>query len=420
MSIVPYDRNKYSKAIASSVASALGGMFVAGPQVKKHAKQVATAGAIAATAKQIKNAVAQQFPKNGPSLRGARSGSTASVSTAPVSVGVTTTKLSPSISKSKGSTRIKNTEMIASTILGSTTFTIQSNMHVNPGLSSFAPWLAKNAPQYEQYRIHSLTFEYIPIAPTSTQGDIIMMFDYNVLDTPPSSEVEAFNHDGSKIFPCWQSCKFVCKPSSMFPMGPRKYIRTTAVAGDQKTYDVGAFYLASNNQTGASSVGKLVVHYDVEFFVPQQIPSSPYPQIASMLHQSAVQTLVNGNVSTLVNWTLAQSFPDNLNLMTGYVSGVFTLPAGVYRVTVTVNLKNTVNESTYLELQYWKNGAAVMSSNNWSFVTTPGSSSVGLTVPLDYIMSFNGTDTLQIKAVATGATGVLTTTGDCSLIFQLV
>lgn len=105
--------------------------------------------------------------------------------TAPAAGGVISTRRRvPRITTTNEQTVVRNTEIISainSAALGAysaTTVTV---------IPSNLSWLAGLSDLYSKYRWRKLRFIYIPVCPTSTQGNISMSLSFDRIDTQPTS-----------------------------------------------------------------------------------------------------------------------------------------------------------------------------------------------------------------------------------------
>jgi hypothetical protein len=301
-----------------------------------------------------------------------------------------------------GGVRIVNDELINGTINGSTSFTVQNSYYIQPGDATTFPWLSVQAAQYEQYKIHKLEFVYIPSINTSASGDVMLLADYNVSDPVPTSEAIAIDHPYCVLGSVWDPITFRCDISKMSPLGPRKFVRTVSVAGDQKTFDGGRFHICTNNGS-AVAIGKLLVHYDIEFFVPQLNPLSYLlPTLTSRFYLDATQTLPD-NAPTNVLWNYTGSTLPALDpLRFAFSSGVIknaawtqtTPPAGCYLIEALCNFADATNEVDSVQLYFVKNSAQYP-TNTARF---KAQAQCGINTELVWrdIISFNGTDTFEV------------------------
>ncbi len=322
---------------------------------------------------------------------------------APVAIGVRSVSEEPKISRTARSMRIAHKELVGASVAGSTTFTVQNALALNPGLAATFPWLAPQAQQWEQYSCRRLALEWVPIAPTSTQGDVIISPDYDASDPQPTSEVQATNNYGAVTDSCWKRLMVELDVAAMMGLGPRKFVRPAAVAGDPKTFDLGKLFVCTNNETGTSAIGKFFLHYDFEFFVPQNSPNpDSVPLQTSVFYNNSNVSLTNGVWAT-IPWDTTVYDPLSL----GNASGTFTPPAGVYRIHAIVDGEDTASEAFDINVQILKNGSAVNGSVHRNGVGVAQGATNMFSVATDFVLACNGTDTFEIQAKADGAAGTL-------------
>lgn len=334
-------------------------------------------------------------------------------SSAPASLSYRVKSGEPLITSSRNSKRIRHRELVVSSILGATTFTVQNYLQLNPGLATTFPWLSNEAGNWEQYTVHGLQAQYIPIAPTNTQGDVLLSPEYDASDLQPSTEVQAANSKDSVMDSCWRRIDCTLNSKSMMSGCSRKFVRTSAKAGDIKTFDVGRLAVCVNNSTATPSFGKLFLDYDIEFFVPQNSPDSDSGPISrSQFTRGAAQTFTT-TVAEPIQWTAGLFDPLGVGLP---VAGVFTPPAGVYLIEVYFTIDTTLGVSFAVVVQILKNGATFTPNYQGlnDAVQTQGQMLVRGIIPC------NGSDTVQIQVTATG-TGVITyVAASGSVMFSLV
>jgi hypothetical protein len=304
--------------------------------------------------------------------------------------------------------RVRHRELVNASVAGSTTFTVQTTLAINPGLAATFPWLAPQAQQWEQYMCHQLHVIWVPIAPTSTAGDIMISPEYDSSEPVPTTETQLVDSADTVVDSCWNSVVCCLDPLAMKGFGPRRYVRACSIAGDIKTFDVAKVYVASNNQTGTTAIGKLYIEYDFEFFKPQNSPLPyTYPQGTSFFGQSSDQTITRVTY-TPVNFATAVFDP----LLFGpAVNGVFTPPAGCYRIEAQTTLSDSASEVTLIAAAIYKNGAAVTNCSVQSNAIagfTPDS------IVVLGVVTCNGTDTISIEVYSSGATGTLKVLGGLS------
>lgn len=284
--------------------------------------------------------------------------------------------MNPKISMSKGgrSTRIRHRELLDASIAGSTAFKVQKVVPLNPGLEETFAWLSPQALQWEQYIAHTIRLIYIPIAPTSTQGTISVSPSYDPSDPEPLNEQQLSNAVDTVETSVWQHCVIPLNPRSMMTPGPRKFVRGALVAGDIKTFDAGVVYIATNNCSGISPIGKLWIEYDFEFFVPQNSPNVGLsPSKVSYWLEDTDQSLANA-VTTVIDWAPALEAHNPLGIVFDETDNSFVLPRGFYRISLQSNayLVGTSGSTTAMSLWYkGEDDAAVTLLSSSSHATMP-------------------------------------------------
>jgi hypothetical protein len=329
------------------------------------------------------------------------------VTRAPVIKGYSTLSQRPTIKQTGGNYRVTHRELINGSVAGSTSFSSQVVVTINPGLLASFPWVSSIANQYEQWK-GSVKFLYIPIAPTSTQGDIIMFCDYNVYDPAPTTETQAIDHIGCVTAPVWTSSVMAANTAAMFPTGSKKYIRVANVVGDKRLYDGGKFYLCTNNCANTNVIGKLMVEYSFEFSVPQLEPVASLPTMAtSYLAGSSTQTFSTGVAATFnpspSGWALQY---DGLSLGASS-SGAISLPPGSYLCTFAAAFSDSSGETFQIQANYALAGVS-QGLTAVNVVVNPAGG--GRTIVLQQLLSVAvvGGTNLTVQVELTGAGGTLT------------
>jgi hypothetical protein len=344
--------------------------------------------------------------------------------TAPAALSRQMTTNAPRIVGTARSFRVRHRELVDDTIPGSTTFVIQNTIQLNPGLSATFPWLAPQARQYEQYVVHLLRFLYMPIAPTSTQGSITLMPEYDPTDPAPATEYEASDQRGTVENNCWSPVALNCDVAAMMGSSKRKFVRGSAVAADLKNYDLGQVFVITNNMTGATAVGKLWVEYDFEFFEPQATTSALIlPRTCSNLYWNSAQTFASGVQTTMNGTCISAGFgEDPLGLAAIYssASGFWIMPAGAYKISYNGMFRNTVAESTQIVVRLMKSGVLLNGAIS-ELLHNPGVTNNSNPMEAIGLFYFNGTtDTFSIDVTMVGATGTLTRVANYSnIVFEL-
>lgn len=213
------------------------------------------------------------------------------------------------------------------TVSGSVAFLVGIISQMNPGLSGSFPWLSGHAALYEKYKVNKLIYRYKNLKGTQTDGNILMGFDYDVLDAPPSDAIELTQLtewvDGAP----WRIFEFRVPTD-----GRVLFTRTGPVAGaDLKTYDMGQLFVASEACADTSETGYLEVEYDISFFNKQSSKSSVAPSFTtssfSLTGDADVSALGQNQIS------LWSNFSGNNGVIFDTVNHQFTVPQGNWLVT---------------------------------------------------------------------------------------
>nr|UJQ92922.1 MAG: hypothetical protein [Narnaviridae sp.] len=283
--------------------------------------------------------------------------------------------------------RYKESERIA-TIAGSTTFLVDSDIPMNPGLASSFPWLSGHAVLYEKYKVHKLIYRYKNLKGAATNGNVIMSFDYDTLDTAPATAVEMTQStkwiDGAP----WRIFELVVPPD-----GRTLFTRRSGVGGaDLKTYDMGRLYVATEGCADTSDLGYLEVEYDIELIGKQSgsTPTAGLNRSISMFTQTADQTFT----TTASNLLFATAIANPLNVANA--AGVFTPEVGSYLVSFYFNSSVAPGATSQLLV----NGAA----------TTPATlldSTIAGPCAASMIVVCTGTTTISVSAITGSGTSTV-------------
>jgi hypothetical protein len=105
---------------------------------------------------------------------------------------------------------------------------------------------------------------------TTALGDVILVTDYDAADGAPESSIQAESYQAYADCAPWQNQEMAASRQNLEKF-PQRYTRDAAppAGTDIKTYDVGSFYICTENQASAALVGYLYVEYTVELFTPQ-------------------------------------------------------------------------------------------------------------------------------------------------------
>lgn len=233
------------------------------------------------------------------------------------------------------SIRVSNREMVSAVIDngfidGAVGSFVNSSFMINPGMSGTFPWLSGIANNYETWKIHHVTFEYIPECATSTPGSIRMMIDPDSKDVAPQTVADMMaNQIKSDLQPYMKSSVTITRKNVRFYDRPLLVtntwpppVSTTAAGFDQAEYLSGFFYLSTGGigLTG-TGVGRLFVTYDIELFnpCPRRPTGSPAVIASKTLTSGYTDVFAGASISTP---TYVENAP---NMLTFQEPGVYIL-----------------------------------------------------------------------------------------------
>lgn len=187
---------------------------------------------------------------------------------APVAYSLSVRNSQPNI----GKVVVKHKEYLANSLVSTGTgFRIVLSQAINPGLSFLFPWCCNIGACYEMYRYRKIDFVYRGGCSTSTAGQVYMAFDNDVLDGPPTTIQDFCQTAVSAYSNVWTSQLRLSVPKNMLNKLLYTRLDSNNMANkDQKTYDIGAFYIATDLVSGAGiGLGVVSIEYEVEFMIPQ-------------------------------------------------------------------------------------------------------------------------------------------------------
>lgn len=249
-------------------------------------------------------------------------------------------------------------ELLAS-VNGSVDF-VSTKFPLNPGLATVFPRLSKEAAVWQHYRFKKLSFRYVTRSSTNTAGSVILSPSYNPAEIAPSNETEASNTAQAVEDVTW-SKEITCrlKPGSMYPMGPKKQVRYFNIPGDLNVYDVGNLYVCTKGQLDATEIGKLWVDYEVEFYIPQSTPITPYPRDMTIVTMTPSALTPADGVSEIA-WLPLDPVTNPLDLsLDSKTSTQITLPKGAYSIGISTHIGTTSDATATLDVDPHLNGVSI-------------------------------------------------------------
>lgn len=356
----------------------------------------------------------------------------------PVAVNVKSKNSGPVMrSLPSGGMRIQHRELVDD-IVGSVAWGEAHFMELNPGLPHCFPWLSSIAKSFQQYRAAGpIKIEYIPSLATTSSGALYLSPCYVADEDQPDTEAEAANLQGTVSGSVWAPLSLVLPVKALMAIGPRKFIRTDMEAGDLKTFDMGFLQASSVGCGGATTIGRLFVTYDFEFFNPIVSPtaglSNAFGFAAFRGTNAGDIGLVAGafySLPTTVEWA------NGLRIRTLLVGSGYDyyLPRGRYLVTASSMVYNSTGSGS---LTHTLRGSALSGSspnrvdglaniNSDTFFSVSSVTSGFLPIEQQWIFEIFDTSFPISFAVrfntGTGGNGFLTNSGNNfpKLVFQLL
>lgn len=328
--------------------------------------------------------------------------------------------------RSGKTSRETDMEMIGEITSTSTAFTVNSTFACNPGQSGTFPWLSKKAQLYEKYQFVNLEFIFKPevsqYANLGQTGKVILSFDYDASDAPPSSKQNAEDTDPSADGMPYQEIHLKMRPNDLHKNSDAKFVRPAGLPGgsDIKTYDCGNLYVSTSGlEANSGTLGELWVKYDCILTVPilESVTSAPtnyfithmVDSVATLTTTVAYQVLFAATSST------ARSVVNGIGVVN--TNGSIVPPPGNYMLTVNSVSNNTNGILSEFYMGIYKNTIL----QNPITSTEDGAITCGMELAsavngvfsLSYslYLNCNGTDnfTVSIGAVfASGTTTVVT------------
>lgn len=238
---------------------------------------------------------------------------TVRVNAAPAAVGAQVRTAAPRFVEKKGKIIVCHAELIG-TLTGTEAFTTRT-YSLNAGLASVFLWLSNVALNYESYRFRKLHIKFLPATSSTTNGSVYLSVDYDAEDPAPYSEQQIANYSDTVSNVPWKPMTYKCRASDLSKR--KSYFTrsdTQAVPSDLGLYDTGNLIIATVGNTGAPTLGKIWLDYEVELMTPDFVITGAGRSIAGKFAASdnfaTVPTItgslpltptVNANVLTLTS-----------------------------------------------------------------------------------------------------------------------
>lgn len=236
---------------------------------------------------------------------------------------------------------LENDEFIEN-INSSIEFRVRS-LSVNPGQSAVFPWLSSMAKNFEKYRFEFLEFYYRPrvsgFAAAGQRGQVIMSFDYDASDPPPTDKQQMEATWPHKDDMPYKEIRLNLPIAELTGPGG-KYVRPglPPTGTDIKTYDAGVLHIATSGMESLDAyIGELRVRYRAILLIPVL-------ESATVAHSKTIAVtygdndgVSSGNVD--LNMGNSHIGPNPLGI-TSASDGSIVLPDGEFWITCDITVNN--------------------------------------------------------------------------------
>lgn len=150
---------------------------------------------------------------------------------------------------------------------------------INPGIDEAFPWLSAIATRFESYRFNSLTYEYVPVVGSITNGAIALIPDYDAADdNSTASKQKLMTYEDTVRGPLWTTLRLKCSTNNLHKQ-KSLFVRHGDLGTnlDVKMYDALSLsvLVSGASELNNVTVGELWVTYSITFLTPQLEPEPP-------------------------------------------------------------------------------------------------------------------------------------------------
>jgi len=233
-----------------------------------------------------------------------------------------------------------------------------------------------------------------------------MSFDYDTLDTAPTTAVEVSQATVFSVDRVWENF------SMRVPVDPSRVLFTRAGgvgSSDLKTYDFGRFFVSAEGCDDTTNQGYILVEYEIELFDKQNSSSATSGAgDFAIWNLSAAQSASNTTVTVAFD-----EEPVTNDLVLANTSGTFTVPiSGVYEIHCDINTTAALLGTTPSTLEV--DDAAVAPPILFSGTNTGGHSATLSAC----ILELNAGQTFRIRV--NGATSCQLDGDGCRILVKLL
>lgn len=267
---------------------------------------------------------------------------------APISRTRRQTQVGPSFARREKLT-VSNSVLLTSVIAEGTSPFSAGKYMVQPGDPEVFPWLNKIARNFEYYRVIRLSARYENACSTTTPGQILLFWDYDVTDPVPTTFAQASVMSGNKLSAPWDRFLMTASTSAIHRQEPTYYVATSATAN--RLNDACSLMICTIPSLGTEQTvwGNVWLDFTFEFSVPAYETSVSDTNGTLTVYEQPIQVPAYPDTSSLINNPLSPVSPvlDGLHLgpispqTSLSVGGMVSVPPGRYRMGTTPNIRGT-------------------------------------------------------------------------------
>jgi len=173
------------------------------------------------------------------------------------------------IQRNSATSQVQRAEEQFLVLSGSASF-LPRTFPLDPESAVLFPRLSQVTSQYQKFSVQSLSFNYTPSCPTSTQGTVYMAFVPDTLAELPTSVGEVKGLLGCVSTPAWTPSTLTVTGEMMNKIAKEYYLR--GGIGADNLNNAGLFLVAVDGFTGTAKVGALSVKYVMCLHQPRTLP----------------------------------------------------------------------------------------------------------------------------------------------------
>lgn len=177
-----------------------------------------------------------------------------------------------------GELKVARTEIVPMQIYNTKMFSVNHSISlgaqidgllINPGNPNLSAWLNSISRMFEGFQFTSLTFTYVPSCPTTTLGNICLVFDPDPFDSAEATMVMAHQKAGAVTGAMWEELTLRIPKPYLERLTNAKFVDTLG-DGIDYSHQVGRLFLyTTNGDVTPIETGYLRVSYSVVLSTPQ-------------------------------------------------------------------------------------------------------------------------------------------------------